>query len=215
MKQAAPPKKRDYEKVTQLEHVLLRPDTYVGSVKKLNHFNQYIADLMDITTPNLSFKSEVMLCPAAIRVFTEILSNALDNISRSKEDKVSMTKIKVTFDEELDLFSIYNDGSWIPVDIHAKTKIFIPQLIFGELLTSSNYSENDKFTSGRNGYGAKLTNIFSSSFSIEILAKEKDCYKLYKQVWNKNMTEKLPPTITKRALKTNLTPYNKSFLVSR
>ena len=42
------------------------------------------------------------------------------------------------------------------------------ELIFGHLLTSSNYNDsNNKITGGRNGYGAKLTNIFSEKFTIE------------------------------------------------
>ena len=39
--------------------------------------------------------------------------------------------------------------------------IYVPELIFGHLLTSSNYDDDEKKTTGgRNGYGAKLANIF-------------------------------------------------------
>jgi DNA topoisomerase II len=43
--------------------------------------------------------------------------------------------------------------------------MYVPELIFGHLLTGSNYDDDEqKVTGGRNGYGAKLANIFSSSF---------------------------------------------------
>lgn len=55
----------------------------------------------------------------------------------------------------------------IPVEIHKKENVWIPELIFGHLLTSSNYDDNQKkVVGGRNGYGAKLANIFSTEFSV-------------------------------------------------
>ncbi len=58
-----------------------------------------------------------------------------------------------------------NDGKAIPVQIHKVHKIYVPELIFGHLLTSSNYEDHEKrVTGGRNGYGAKLVNLFSTYF---------------------------------------------------
>jgi len=52
--------------------------------------------------------------------------------------------------------------------MHKEHKVLVPELIFGHLLTSSNYDDSvKKVTGGRNGYGAKLTNIFSKSFQVE------------------------------------------------
>ena len=60
---------------------------------------------------------------------------------------------------------MYNNGKGIPVEIHSKEKIWIPEMIFGHLLSSSNYDDDEKkLTGGRNGYGAKLTNICAYSF---------------------------------------------------
>ncbi len=51
--------------------------------------------------------------------------------------------------------------------MHEKEKVYVPELVFGHLLTSSNYDDNElKVTGGRNGYGAKLTNIFSKQFTV-------------------------------------------------
>lgn len=72
--------------------------------------------------------------------------------------------------------------------------MFVPTMIFGHLLTSSNYSdEDDKVTGGRNGYGAKLCNIFSSKFVVETACSEYK--KSFKQVWKDNMSKVTAPEI--------------------
>ena len=78
-----------------------------------------------------------------------------------------MTMIKVTIDTQKNRISVWNNGKGIPVVMHTKEKVWVPELIFGHLLTSSNYNDNvKKVTGGRNGFGAKLTNIFSKKFQI-------------------------------------------------
>lgn len=70
--------------------------------------------------------------------------------------------------------------------------MYVPEMIFGHLLTSSNYDDDEKKTTGgRNGYGAKLCNIFSSKFIIETADKKKK----FKQVWENNMKKKHEPKI--------------------
>lgn len=63
---------------------------------------------------------------------------------------------------------IQNDGEGIPIEVHKEHGVYVPELIFGHLLTSDNYDDSEqRVTGGRNGYGAKLTNIFSTKFTIE------------------------------------------------
>lgn len=79
-----------------------------------------------------------------------------------------MSKINVFIKPEENLISIMNNGKGIPIKIHKEEGIYVPEMIFGHLLTSSNYNDNQKKTTGgRNGYGAKLTNIFSTKFIVE------------------------------------------------
>ena len=79
-----------------------------------------------------------------------------------------MDTIKVVIDRENNMISVYNNGRGIPIEMHAKEKVYVPELIFGHLLTSSNYDDDEKkVTGGRNGYGAKLCNIFSTEFTVE------------------------------------------------
>jgi DNA topoisomerase II len=78
-----------------------------------------------------------------------------------------MTMIKVTLDTNS--ITVWNNGKSIPVVKHAKEAVYVPELVFGHLLTSSNYDDKEKkVTGGRNGFGAKLTNIFSKKFSITV-----------------------------------------------
>jgi DNA topoisomerase-2 len=103
-----------------------------------------------------------------------------------------MDTIKVTINREQNEISIYNNGKGIPIEIHKEEKVYVPELIFGHLLTSSNYNDNEKkVTGGRNGYGAKLCNIFSTEFIVETADKVKK----YKQRFTDNMNKIEKPKI--------------------
>lgn len=79
----------------------------------------------------------------------------------------------VTFTRENNEITVWNNGKGIPVVEHKDEKMYVPTMIFGHLLTSSNYNdEEEKVTGGRNGYGAKLCNIFSTKFTVETACKE-------------------------------------------
>ena len=75
--------------------------------------------------------------------------------------------------------------------------MYIPELIFGNLLTSDNYDDkknNKRTTGGRNGFGAKLTNIFSKSFTVDTVDSSRN--KRYVQTWNDNMVKRNDPKIS-------------------
>ena len=78
-----------------------------------------------------------------------------------------MTMIKVTIDKEANTISVWNNGKGLPVQMHQTEKVYVPELVFGHLLTSSNFDDSvKKVTGGRNGFGAKLTNIFSKKLAF-------------------------------------------------
>ena len=89
---------------------------------------------------------------------------------------------------------IYNNGKGIPVVHHEKENMYVPTMIFGHLLTSSNFNDaEEKVTGGRNGFGAKLCNVFSNKFTLETACKE---YKKdFKQSWANNMSKAGEPKI--------------------
>lgn len=90
--------------------------------------------------------------------------------------------------------SVWNNGRGIPVVMHGTEKVYVPELIFGYLLTSSNYNDNEKkVTGGRNGYGAKLANIFSTEFIVE--TSDTASGRRFRQVYCNNMAERSQPEV--------------------
>ncbi|XP_058125449.1 DNA topoisomerase 2 isoform X1 [Anopheles ziemanni] len=174
-----------YQKKSQLEHILLRPDTYIGSVEMVKE-QMWVYD----KEGNKMIQKEITYVPGLYKIFDEILVNAADNKQRDPK----MTTIKVEINQETNTISVWNNGHGIPVVMHKEEKMFVPTMIFGHLLTSSNYNdEEEKVTGGRNGYGAKLCNIFSTKFTVETASKQyKKCFK---QTWGDNMSKASEPKI--------------------
>lgn len=174
-----------YQKKSQLEHILLRPDTYIGSVEPVTE----IMWVYDKEKESMTQK-EIKYVPGLYKIFDEILVNAADNKQRDPK----MDTIKIEINAENNIISVWNNGKGIPVVIHKEENMYVPTMIFGHLLTSSNYDdEEEKVTGGRNGYGAKLCNIFSHRFTVETASKEyKKCLK---QTWSNNMGSASEPRI--------------------
>lgn len=107
-----------------------------------------------------------------------------------------MSTIRIDINQEENRIDILNNGQGIPVVMHQEEKMYVPTMIFGHLLTSSNYNDDEaKVTGGRNGYGAKLCNIFSTKFIVETSSKEYK--KKFKQTWMENMSKTSEPRIEK------------------
>lgn len=168
-----------YQKLTQLEHILKRPDTYIGSVERTTE-QMWAFNSETVTMEN----RKVSFVPGLYKIFDEILVNAADNKQRDK----NMNELRVEVSREDGVISVRNNGRGIPIEMHEKEGIWIPEMIFGHLLTSSNYDDDEaKVTGGRNGYGAKLTNIYSTEFSLDTVdAKSKQ---RYRQTWRNNMSK--------------------------
>ena len=131
----------NYSKLQLAEQILKRPDTYVGSCE-LDTEEMWI---FNDSTKRME-KRLATYSPALFKIFDEIIVNAADN----KQRDPTMDKLKVTIvNNEI---TVYNSGKGIPIQIHSTENVYIPQLIFGELLTSSNYNDTEKrITGGRNG----------------------------------------------------------------
>lgn len=107
-----------------------------------------------------------------------------------------MNKLDITIDPDENLIRVLNNGKGIPVVIHKEHDMYVPELIFGNLLTGSNFDDNqEKTTGGRNGYGAKLANIFSTEFIVE--TADSSVGLKFKQVFSKNMGTRTKPEVTK------------------
>ena len=190
-----------YKKEDLQNHIYNTPDTYVGGC-------DLIVETLQIFEPSKEkiINKECEYIPALFNIYNEILVNSKDQVTRLNElyknnkSVNRVTEIKINIDKEKGEISIMNNGDGIDIAEHPKEKkngkpIYIPQLIFGELLTSTNYNKNEKkVVGGKNGYGAKLTNIFSKSFKLETIDSLRK--KKYTQLFRGNMKVISKPKIS-------------------
>lgn len=136
--------------------------------------------------------------PGLYKIFDEIIVNALDQIKRLKHSNTTLKQvkeIKVTIDQETGEISVYNDGDGIEIAYNDKHEMYDPELIFGNMLTSSNYIDQKLNIGGQNGIGSKACNIFSKRFSVETVDAKRKL--MYCQTWSNNMLDKTEPEISK------------------
>ena len=174
---------KNYQVLSHIDQILKRPDSYVGNIENV------IQDELVLRSTEF-IRDKINYNEALVRIFIEPLCNAIDNISRSNGVS-KQTYIKITISDTQISFS--NDGKGIPIE--EKNSLYIPETIFGTLLSSSNYNDSkERKTSGRNGLGIKLTNIFSIYFHISITDIDRKLS--YSQEWGNHMKTKNSPTIT-------------------
>jgi DNA topoisomerase-2 len=205
---------RKYQKHTHHQHILELPDTYVGSTKT-NEETRWIYD----EGSNKMVWRKLLFNPGLYKIFDEIVVNARDEFVRSTTT-AGMTPIKhidVSFVSASGdtTITVENDGDGIPIEESPEKGVMIPELIFGHLLTSSNYDKNEeKIVGGKNGYGSKAVNILSKRFVIDL--KTPASGKQYTQPWADNMYKVEKPSIKKYAgskgmVKVSFTPDNTRF----
>jgi DNA topoisomerase-2 len=142
----------EYQKLSHREQVLKRPGMYIGSTRNTQTFNPiFIFD--DTTTPRIVLR-QAEINEGLMRIFIEVLSNAIDNVWRSLENTNCPTPKFIKVNIHDDHISVWNDGRNISTNVHKAENVPIPELIFGHMLTSSNYDDNkERKTSGLNGVG--------------------------------------------------------------
>ena len=189
-----------YKKYELLEHILALPDTYIGSIEpqKITSF------IYDEATKKM-ISEELTYIPGLLKIFDEVIVNAIDHSMRLRADEAKaangktdikhVKNIKVSIDKESGRITIMNDGNGVDIKKHSSYgDLWIPELIFGELLTSTNYDKGEeKIWGGKNGYGSKLTNIFSKEFVIETV--DHNSKKIYTQTFSDNMTKRTPADV--------------------
>jgi DNA topoisomerase-2 len=184
--------KTQYSSLEPREHCIARPGMYIGSIypSKMEFYSvNNEKDSLKI------IKTERIINQGLHRIFLEILSNAIDNVTRSKNSSTPCTKIKVDIDRETGLISVFNDGKTIPIEINEETGLYNPEMLFGKLMSGSNFNDNEeRKTSGLHGLGSVLCNIFSSSFEVDIF--DNHTLKKYVQTWTENMKNVGKPKIT-------------------
>jgi DNA topoisomerase-2 len=152
---------KKYKKHELRSHIYSRPSMYIGTIDP-NTIDSYIIDDTEKV-----IKKTITFIPGLFKIFDEAVVNAIDHSVRTKTNANPVKNIKITINKESGTIEIFNDGVGIEITKHSEYEIWIPELIFGELLTSSNYNDDEvRIVGGVNGLGIKLTNIFSKTFTI-------------------------------------------------
>ena len=171
-----------YKVLDQISHILLRPGTYVGS-NKPGKFTRWVIEDVKI------LQKEVTIIPSFIKIFDEVITNAVDEHQRNN----SLNRIDVTIDRVNNIISV-NDNGGIPIEIHKEHNQYVPEVIFGNLMSGSNYDDSDERTvAGLNGLGSKLTNVFSKEFIVSSC----DGKNHFTQTFSDNMRNRTQPIIKK------------------
>lgn len=180
---------KQYRKHTHREHILSLPDTYIGSIENTDDTLFVVDGEAFVEKPITNFN------PGFYKLFDELLVNAHDHvvrlIQRKSDDPVKNIHISVV---EQSKIVIRNDGESIDVEKHPEYGVYIPQMIFGELLTSTNYDKTEKkLVGGKNGYGVKLVNIFAKQLTVTIVDKKRGLK--YVQTFEDNMSKVGTPSV--------------------
>ena len=196
-----------YQKKTAREHILDAPDTYIGSVE-LGETDGWV---FDSEKNKIVYKNGDWI-PGLYKLFDEGIVNCRDHVIRMAERKEKnkytpkvqpVTYIDIAIADD-GTITMINDGNGIDVAEHPEHKIWIPEMIFGHLRTSTNYDKTQKkIVGGKNGFGFKLVLIWSTYGRVETVDHVRGLK--YVQEFHNNLTQIDPPKITKVKSK----PYTK------
>ena len=179
---------KQYRKHTHREHILSLPDTYIGSIENC------VEELFVVQDESFEEKSINPFNPGFYKLFDELLVNAHDHVVRLRQRNSDNPVKKIDIEINETTITMRNDGESIDVEQHPEYGVYIPQMIFGELLTSTNYDKNEKkLVGGKNGYGVKLVNIFAKKLVITIVDGKRNLK--YTQTFEDNMSKVHPPVI--------------------
>jgi DNA topoisomerase-2 len=194
-----------YQQKTDKQHILDNPDTYIGSVEEID------SDLWILNSEGTKIiEKNIKYIPGLFKLFDEGIVNCRDHvvrmtqaISSGQENCIPVSNIDISIGDD-GTITMFNDGNGIDVAEHPEHKIWIPEMIFGHLRTSTNYDKTEKkIVGGKNGFGFKLVLIWSTHGTIETVDHVRGLK--YCQEFNNNLDEICKPSITKCKTK----PYTK------
>ena len=193
-----------YQQKTDKQHILDNPDTYIGSVENVDA-QMWVYD----NATNQIVQREIEYIPGLYKLFDEGIVNCRDHVVRMIQstmiEKKFVTCIETTIQDD-GTITMMNDGNGIDVAKHPENDLWIPEMVFGHLRTSTNYNkEEKKIVGGKNGFGFKLVLIWSDYGRIETVDHVRGLK--YVQEFRRNLDEICPPTITKVSASTK--PYTK------
>jgi DNA topoisomerase-2 len=185
----------DVQQKTDKQHILDNPDTYIGSVEQIDSDMWIMSD-----DDNKIIEKNICYIPGLFKLFDEGIVNCRDHFVRMKnriesksENALPVTHIDVSIDAD-GTITMVNDGNGI--DVAQKDGVWIPELVFGHLRTSTNYNKDEKkIVGGKNGFGFKLVLIWSTYGRIETVDHIRGLK--YIQEYKNNLDVICKPSITK------------------
>ena len=193
---------KQYQQKTDKQHILDNPDTYIGSVEKVDAHMW----VFDDSSQSIVLK-DIEYVPGLYKLFDEGIVNARDHVVRMIQNKTVDKKVVTHIDTTISddgTITITNDGNGIDIEKHPENGLWIPEMIFGHLRTSTNYDKDEKkIVGGKNGFGFKLVLIWSTYGYIETFDHTRGLK--YTQEFKNNLDVLCPPKITKCSGK----PYTK------
>jgi len=186
-----------YQQKTDRQHILDNPDTYIGSVEKVDS-EQWVLN----TSGDKIEERNIQYIPGLFKLFDEGIVNCRDHVVRmaqaianNVDNSLPVTYIDISIQDDGTIIMI-NDGNGIDIAQHPEYNIWIPEMIFGHLRTSTNYDKSEKkIVGGKNGFGFKLVLIWSTYGSIETIDHIRGLK--YIQEFKNNLDEICKPNITK------------------
>jgi DNA topoisomerase-2 len=165
-----------YRKLSDIDHVLLRPGMYCGSIKPREDEVPLLGEDGKFSLRKVTYN------PAFLKIFDEIVSNSIDEHRRNPK----LNDLKIVVDQAAGSIKVWDNGG-IPVVKHAEYDEWVPEMIFSNLKAGSNFNDDEeRLVAGTNGVGSTLTNIFSVKFRV----KTADGKKMFEQTFSNNMREK-------------------------
>jgi DNA topoisomerase-2 len=129
------------------------------------------------------------ISPIFLKVFDEVFVNALDAAGRDE----NVRKLQVAMEADGQI-KVENDGRGIPIEFFGETKRYIPEVVFSEMNSGSNFEDNgNRLVGGRNGVGVVCANVWSTRFRVEIW--DACTQRSYAQLFAHNMTEVGEPEV--------------------
>lgn len=194
-----------YQQKTDKQHILDNPDTYIGSIENVD------AQMWLLSDDNTKiYEKNIVYISGLFKLFDEGVVNCRDHVVRMQtaidnhvSNTMPVTYIDITIQPDGTII-MTNDGNGIDIAKHPEYNIWIPELIFGHLRTSTNYDKSEKkIVGGKNGFGFKLVLIWSTFGSVETVDHTRGLK--YVQEFSNNLDIIHPPVITKCKTK----PYTK------
>jgi len=174
---------KKFKKLDDIDHVILRPGMYIGSIKP-HKANKWIIE------DDKMIQKEITYNPGLLKIFDEIVTNSVDE---SKRNGSKLNTVKVDINKDTSIITIWDNGG-IPVVKHTEHKEWIPEMIFSNLKAGSNFDDTEERSwAGTNGVGSTLTNIYSKKFTVTTC----DGKNHYSQTFSDNMRKRTPAKVKK------------------